>query len=201
MIRTILLACAASAAAAFAGHAGCGDGAPPRHHCLSAAPAQAETTVDGRRGAVAAGDGRRRALLLGTAVLPAAWASRAGPSRAAAKVRPDDAYASLVAARRELQVAGDTYLAKKDWDGLRAYLRDEAANMNGYEVGASRARRRDAPWRASATHPGMSRRRGRHPRLSSPRRPARRRCWNRSAWTPNRRGTSGRSAGTAWGRT
>ncbi|KAL7524250.1 hypothetical protein ACHAXR_000490 [Thalassiosira sp. AJA248-18] len=80
-------------------------------------------------------DSRRRALLLGTIALPSFWASHAGPSLAA-KLRPDDAYASLVNARKELQVAREKYLPKKDWEGLRDYLSEEAVNMNNYEVSA-----------------------------------------------------------------
>eukprot|EP00579_Thalassiosira_antarctica_P018487 CAMPEP_0201946232 /NCGR_PEP_ID=MMETSP0903-20130614/54315_1 /ASSEMBLY_ACC=CAM_ASM_000552 /TAXON_ID=420261 /ORGANISM="Thalassiosira antarctica, Strain CCMP982" /LENGTH=287 /DNA_ID=CAMNT_0048489327 /DNA_START=182 /DNA_END=1045 /DNA_ORIENTATION=- len=78
---------------------------------------------------------RRRALLLTTIALPSFWASHARPSFAA-KLRPDDAYASLVKARQELQVASDRYLPKKDWEGLRTYLTDEAVNMNNYDVSA-----------------------------------------------------------------
>ena len=78
---------------------------------------------------------RRRALLLGTLALPVIWSSTAQVSFAA-KLRPDDAYASLVKARQELNVAGETYLSKKDWDGLRTYLTEDATNMNNYEVNA-----------------------------------------------------------------
>lgn len=82
-------------------------------------------------------DSRRRALrVLGNiALAPTLWSSHAGVS-SAAKLRPDDAYASLVKARQELQVAGDLYVSKKDWEGLRTYLAEEAVNMNNYDVNA-----------------------------------------------------------------
>mmetsp|Transcript_14482 Transcript_14482/g.31412 ORF Transcript_14482/g.31412 Transcript_14482/m.31412 type:complete len:216 (+) Transcript_14482:160-807(+) len=80
-------------------------------------------------------DSRRRALGIITTTLPSVWASHAATSFAA-KLRPDDAFASLVKAQKELQVAGADYLPKKDWDGLRAYLAEEAVNMNSYDANA-----------------------------------------------------------------
>lgn len=79
-------------------------------------------------------DSRRRALTIITTTLPSIWASHAATSFAA-KLRPDDAYASLVKAQKELQQAG-TYLPKRDWDGLRTYLAEDAVNMNLYEANA-----------------------------------------------------------------
>ena len=97
----------------------------------------------------------RRTVLLGAIVLPACfWTSQAH----AAKLRPDDAYANLseslrsvcvnlviltqyliplpsVKAREELKVAGE-YISKKDTDGLRSYVTNDATNMNNYEINA-----------------------------------------------------------------
>jgi hypothetical protein len=46
----------------------------------------------------------------------------ASTASATAKLRPDDAYASLVAARNELQYASLTYLPTSDWEGMRTYF-------------------------------------------------------------------------------
>ena len=80
-------------------------------------------------------DRSRRDLILGTIVLPPLWTINTGIS-SAAKLRPDDAYANLVKAREELNVAGEKFLSKRDWEGLRTYLSDEAVNMNNYESNA-----------------------------------------------------------------
>ena len=102
---------------------------------VSAAAPDAAVVPLVRRG----GDGRsRRDVLLGTivaaTVVPlATWSSSAA---AAPKLRPDDAFASLVAARGELRYAADTYLPKSDWEGMREYLESGAANMNNYENSA-----------------------------------------------------------------
>ena len=73
------------------------------------------------------GDGRnRRDVLLGkivaATVVPLATWSLSSTAVAAPKLRPDDAYASLVAARGELRYATNTYLPKGDWEGMRVYL-------------------------------------------------------------------------------
>jgi hypothetical protein len=68
--------------------------------------------------------------------VPPFWALQSEASLAATKIRPDDAFASLVQARKELQTAGETYLPKRDWDGLRTYLEEEATNLNAYEANA-----------------------------------------------------------------
>ena len=57
-------------------------------------------------------------------------------SLAAGKIKPDDAFASLVKARKELQTVGETYLPKRDWEGLRTYLEQDAVNLNAYEANA-----------------------------------------------------------------
>ena len=62
-------------------------------------------------------DRSRRDLILGTIVLPPLWTINADISNAA-KLRPDDAYANLVKAREELNVAGEKFLSKRDWEGL-----------------------------------------------------------------------------------
>lgn len=80
-------------------------------------------------------DRSRRDLILGTIVLPPLWTINADIS-SAAKLRPDDAYANLVKAREELNVAGEKFVSKRDWEGLRTYLSDEAVNMNNYESNA-----------------------------------------------------------------
>jgi hypothetical protein len=87
------------------------------------------------------GDGRiRRDVLLGTivaaTVVPLATWSSSSTAVAAPKLRPDDAYASLVAARGELRYAADTYLPEGDWEGMRVYLESGAVNMNNYEYSA-----------------------------------------------------------------
>lgn len=87
------------------------------------------------------GDGRsRRDVLLGTivaaTVVPLATWSSSSTTVAAPKLRPDDAYKSLVAARGELRYAADTYLPKGDWEGMREYLESGAVNMNNYEYSA-----------------------------------------------------------------
>ena len=58
------------------------------------------------------------------------------PPSAMAKLDPDQAYLNLRAAREELVVAGRKYFPKEDMDGLRAYLENEAVNMNNYETNA-----------------------------------------------------------------
>ena len=80
-------------------------------------------------------DRSRRDLILGTIVLPPIWTINTGIS-SAAKLRPDDAYANLVKAREELSVAAEKFVSKRDWEGLRTYLSDEAMNMNNYESNA-----------------------------------------------------------------
>ena len=119
MIKAIplltLLICAAAAVS------GLGVGGRTRHH------RSPDTANDVHH------DERRRALVLGT--IPLAFWSINPPPSPAAKLRPDDAYASLVKARQELQTAGD-YLPKKDWSGLRSFLDDDAVNMNNYESNA-----------------------------------------------------------------
>ena len=44
-------------------------------------------------------------------------------------------FASLVKAREELKVAGE-FIGKKDSDGLRSYITNDATNMNNYELNA-----------------------------------------------------------------
>ena len=58
------------------------------------------------------------------------------PSNANAKLDPDTAYLNLRAAREELVVAGRKYFPKRDLEGLRDYLENEAVNMNNYEINA-----------------------------------------------------------------
>lgn len=59
------------------------------------------------------------------------------PSTAAlAKISPEAAYANLRAAREELVVAGRKFFPKRDFDGLREYLENDAINMNSYEANA-----------------------------------------------------------------
>jgi len=78
---------------------------------------------------------RRHALAIMTTAIPSIWTVQTPPSLAA-KLRPDDAYANLVKARAELQLAGKTYLPARDWEGLRTYLAEGATNMNAYEANA-----------------------------------------------------------------
>jgi hypothetical protein len=159
MIRTILfvLCAAAPAASGFApGGPRAGTvgrtGRPGRRLATMAASSTRASArnEEGEEGAGAAanvvplsrrGAGRRRRdLLLGTvisAVLPSATWSLSAPSASAApKLRPDDAFASLVAARGELRYAADTFLPKGDWEGMREYLESGAVNMNNYENSA-----------------------------------------------------------------
>lgn len=125
MVRAIILIGAISAASGFVAHTGCG-GSNQLHRVATKISARQDQHPD---------DSRRRAL--GTiATIPSFWAAHAEVSSATPKLRPDDAYASLVKARQELQVAGATYLSKNDWEGLRAYLNEEAVNMNSYEANA-----------------------------------------------------------------
>eukprot|EP00563_Minutocellus_polymorphus_P018463 CAMPEP_0197726430 /NCGR_PEP_ID=MMETSP1434-20131217/15624_1 /TAXON_ID=265543 /ORGANISM="Minutocellus polymorphus, Strain CCMP3303" /LENGTH=233 /DNA_ID=CAMNT_0043312367 /DNA_START=25 /DNA_END=726 /DNA_ORIENTATION=- len=77
---------------------------------------------------------RRNALKI-IATLPTFWVLQSDVS-CAAKIKPDDAFASLVKARKELQTAGETYLPKRDWEGLRTFLDQDAINMNAYEANA-----------------------------------------------------------------
>jgi hypothetical protein len=63
--------------------------------------------------------------------------SLAASTASTAKLRPDDAYASLLAARNELQYASLTYLPKSDWEGMRTYFTTHAINMNNYETSAT----------------------------------------------------------------
>ena len=78
--------------------------------------------------------GRRNALKI-IASVPTFWATSTRIVFAA-KIKPDDAFASLVKARKELQAVGETYLPKRDWEGLRTYLEQDAVNLNAYEANA-----------------------------------------------------------------
>lgn len=80
----------------------------------------------------------RRAALRTLAFTPFAWIRVGGVGQAAAKgIKPDVAFDNLLKAREELLVAAKTYLLdKKDYDGLRAYLFDEATNINNFESNA-----------------------------------------------------------------
>ena len=64
-----------------------------------------------------------------------AWALQSDVALAG-KIKPDEAFASLVKARKELQTVGETYLPKRDWEGLRTYLEQDAVNLNAYEANA-----------------------------------------------------------------
>ena len=79
---------------------------------------------------------RRNALKIIASVPTFAWALQSDVSLAAGKIKPDDAFASLVKARKELQTVGETYLPKRDWEGLRTYLEQDAVNLNAYEANA-----------------------------------------------------------------
>jgi hypothetical protein len=80
---------------------------------------------------------RRRDFLLGTAVVVVVTSIiPPGIARAAPKLRPDEAFTSLVGAREELRYAADTFLPERDWDGMREYFDTRAANMNNYENSA-----------------------------------------------------------------
>ena len=131
MVRAILFLCAISAAAGFGSHTGCVTSHRLHNVCNMSPQQEAAGHCDPTTDNIS----RRRALLLTTIALPSFWASHASASFAA-KLRPDDAYASLVKARQELQIASDTYLPKKDWEGLRTYLTEDAVNMNNYDVSA-----------------------------------------------------------------
>mmetsp|Transcript_22379 Transcript_22379/g.48168 ORF Transcript_22379/g.48168 Transcript_22379/m.48168 type:complete len:226 (+) Transcript_22379:75-752(+) len=54
----------------------------------------------------------------------------------APKIKPDEAFANLVKAREELSVANNNFILKRDIDGLRQYLADDAVNINNYEENA-----------------------------------------------------------------
>ena len=80
----------------------------------------------------------RRSLVLGTLTIPSFWAATSlshNTPAYAIKLRPDDAFANLVKARQELNTMSE-YVPKRDWDGLRTYLTDDAINMNNYEANA-----------------------------------------------------------------
>ncbi|KAL3816850.1 hypothetical protein ACHAXA_005128 [Cyclostephanos tholiformis] len=83
--------------------------------------------------AAVVGPRRRRDFLLGSVVVVAAIVPPA-TADAAPKLRPDDAYSSLVGERNELRYAADTYLSGGDWDDMRVYLETKAVNMNNYET-------------------------------------------------------------------
>ena len=87
----------------------------------------------GRAGRHPLGPRCRRDFLLGSVVVVAAIVPPA-TADAAPKLRPDDAYSSLVGERNELRYAADTYLSGGDWDGIRVYLETKAVNMNNYET-------------------------------------------------------------------
>lgn len=77
---------------------------------------------------------RRNALQIIASVPTFWWALQS--DALAGKIKPDDAFASLVKARKELQTLGETYLPKRDWEGLRTYLEQDAVNLNAYEANA-----------------------------------------------------------------
>ena len=81
--------------------------------------------------------GRRNALkiIVSVPTLPTFWALQSDVALAG-KIKPDDAFASLVKARKELQTVGEAYLPKRDWEGLRTYLEQDAVNLNAYEANA-----------------------------------------------------------------
>mmetsp|Transcript_6922 Transcript_6922/g.9039 ORF Transcript_6922/g.9039 Transcript_6922/m.9039 type:complete len:197 (-) Transcript_6922:95-685(-) len=78
----------------------------------------------------------RRALLGKTAfTISTLWILQ--PTPVLAKLKPEDAFAALVAAREELRTAGRTYLSNPpDYEGLRDFLNKEAVNLNAYESNA-----------------------------------------------------------------
>jgi len=85
---------------------------------------------------------RRDALIKGTTAMAGALLLSSSPPMSppafakAPKIKPEAAFANLVKARDELTVAYNDYLLKKDYDGLRQYLNDEAVNINNYEENA-----------------------------------------------------------------
>jgi hypothetical protein len=90
--------------------------------------AAADTSVDA---------GSRRTVLKTMASIPLIWVAQAMYNPAGAKgIKPDAAFESLVKAREELFTAANTYIPNGDYDGLRAYLADEAMNINNYEKNA-----------------------------------------------------------------
>ena len=58
------------------------------------------------------------------------------PAQAKVSIKPDGAFQGLVKAREELQGMSKTYIATKDYDGLRDYLADPSLNINNYEENA-----------------------------------------------------------------
>lgn len=59
------------------------------------------------------------------------------PAHAKSSIKPDQAFSNLVKAREELSVAYNTYILKKDYEGLRKYVNEDAINMNNYEENAN----------------------------------------------------------------
>jgi hypothetical protein len=83
-------------------------------------------------------DSSRRSWLraMGSSV-PLLAVLSAGISPAVAKgLKPDAAFAGLLKGREELVIAARTFVAKRDSEGLRSYLNDEAVNINSYELNA-----------------------------------------------------------------
>jgi len=84
----------------------------------------------------AVSDQHRRSILGTIIALPWLSSIQPVPAYAAAKIKPDDAFAALLKGRDELSVADQKYLSKRDYDGLRSYLNEEATNINNYETNA-----------------------------------------------------------------
>lgn len=79
---------------------------------------------------------RRTAVAKPAACVSLFWASTLAMSRPAqaAKTTPDEAFANLILAREELITAAKRYLPKRDFEGMREFLANEATNINNFEA-------------------------------------------------------------------
>jgi hypothetical protein len=77
---------------------------------------------------------KRIALL---APIPIIWSQGMATAEAKVSIRPDAAFKSLEKAREELDTVSKTYLATKDYDGMKEYLSDVSLNINKYEENAN----------------------------------------------------------------
>ena len=79
----------------------------------------------------------RRSLLKSIIAIPLFWNHKKKDAYSKSNIKPEIAFKNLQKAQEELLYAQKTYLPKKDYEGLRDYLSNDAINMNEYDLNAA----------------------------------------------------------------
>mmetsp|Transcript_25042 Transcript_25042/g.37002 ORF Transcript_25042/g.37002 Transcript_25042/m.37002 type:complete len:147 (-) Transcript_25042:204-644(-) len=83
---------------------------------------------------------RRNLILITSGIVVATFPGAAAHGKTGSNIKPDDAFANLIKGRQELIDGGKQYLTKRDYEGFRRFLQEEAPNLNRYEENAQAAR-------------------------------------------------------------